>query len=371
MLLASCDAAPEGSTEPAADASGIVIENDAVEGGLSRAQQIARHEGEIKQQDAAFIELNAEFERRYGRRLDGVSLSDDQAGLLRTMLANEQDVTLKGLLQSLLDTEKNTRDLERQIAELKAQLPAPSVVSRGDSHLGLAADWLAKNHGLEKAEAEKLARRSLLTENLAPGMEVWHFYADGVYASSVTQGTAKVSPYLLNVRAMKKLQQERDDAMALAQSLEAELTVLEATRDQLQSSLASLETRHREVVAERDDLQVENTELIEDDESVWYYVDTKRRLRDKDILRPAGIRLKDWRKDLFTERIDLRRTDSLEIYAEDFGTAKIRGLSLLPDGMWTEGRDYTVELNETGTRATLHLDSVDKFKNEAFVLVLK
>lgn len=375
LALAACETAPEGasSDQPAEDVdlSGIVMEDDQMAGELGKAQSIAGKEGAIKQEQAEFLELSAAFEQRYGKRLDGIELTDRQADLLRNMLANEQDVSLKGLLQSLIDTHDHIGELEQQIEDLKGQLPTPDIVERGDSHLALAADYLVKNHGLDAKEADRLARRSLLTDNLAPGMEVWHFYTDGVYATTVTQGTAKVSPYFLNVRSMQKLERERDEALALASSLEAEITVLEATRDQLRGDLASLQSRHDALQVERDTLATERADLVSEDESAYYYVDTARRLRQRDIITPAGIRLKDWRPELFRDKLDLREQDRVEMYAEDFGVRRIRGIKLLPDGMWVEGRDYSVKTNESGSRVTLQLDDLDRFKNEAFVVVLK
>ena len=372
-LLPGCETAPEGVEDggSGSDLSGIVMEKDEIAGELGKARAISGTEGEIKQQQAEFLELSQAFEARYGKKLDGVELSDGQASLLKTMLSAEQDVSLKGLLQALLDTHDTIEELETRIDELKQQLPTPDIVSRGDSHLGLAAEYLTKNHGLDPKEADRLARRSLLTDNLAPGMEVWHFYTEGVYATTVTQGTAKVSPYFLNVRAMRKLKTERDEAMALAASLEAEITVLEATRDQLRGDLASLQSRHADLQVERDVLVEDKAELVEADETVYFYVDTKRSLRQKDMITPAGIRLKDWRPELFTDKLDLRDSDTIEMFAQDFGTKRIRGIKLLPEGMWQEGRDYSVRLNESGSKASLQLDATDRFKNEAFVVVLK
>jgi len=372
-LVAGCETAPEGvqGEESGSDLSGIVMEKDEIAGELGKAQSIAGTEGAIKQQQAEFLELSAAFEERYGKRLDGVELTDGQANLLKTMLSAEQDVSLKGLLQALIDTHDAIDELEATIDELKAQLPTPDIVSRGDAHLSLAAEYLTKNHGLDAKEADRLARRSLLTDNLAPGMEVWHFYTDGVYATTVTQGTAKVSPYFLNVREMRKVKTERDEAMALAASLEAEITVLEATRDQLRADLSSLKVRHEDLKVERDVLVEDKAVLVQADETVYFYIDTKRSLRQKDMITPAGIRLKDWRPELFTDSLDLREFDSIEMFAADFGARRIRGVKLLPEGMWQEGRDYTVRLNESGSKATLQLDAIDRFKNEAFVVVLK
>ena len=261
--------------------------------------------------------------------------------------------------------------LRERIDELKSQLPTPDIVERGNTHMGMAVDYLSKNHELDPKEAEKIARRSLLTNHIAPGMEVWHFYVDGVYGTTVTQGTARVSPYFLNVRTMRKLKDERDEALALAASLEAEITVLEATRDELQSDMRRLSSANKSLTRERDQLTEKKDQLITQDESTYYFVDTKRSLRERDILAPMGMRLKDWRKDLFQDRLDLRYQTALKVFAEDFGVKKIRGVLLLPKSRFREETDYQVEYRDGGQVAVIHLDNITKFKNDAFVVVLK
>lgn len=370
--LAGCATEPEGAgKDDGSDLSAILLEDDAMGGQLSSANQIVSDEGNIKMEQAKFLELAEKFEQRTGRKLSGVSLNGDEAALLNTMLSREEDISLKGLLNEILDTRKTIASLEDHIDELKGQLPTPDIVKRGDTHSELAIDYLVKNHALDRKEAGKLARRSLLTENIATGMEVWHFYADGVYGTTVTQGTARVSPYFLNVRSRRKLREERDEALALATSLEAEITVLEATRDQLSSDLRQLQGRHVVLQEERDVLVDQKADLVESDESVYFYVDTKRRLREQDILAPAGMRLKEWRKDLFTQKIDLRYQSTLKVYADDFGVRKFRRILLLPRTRFVENEDYQIDYREERTVAVIQLDSIDKFKNDAFVVVLK
>jgi len=370
--LTACEQAPDGTEEAGGgELAGIVLEDDAMAAQLGEAGSIAMKEGGIHQEQAQYLELAAEFEARTGRKLSGVELSEGQASLLQTMLSNEDDISLKGLLQQLLDTKDHITDLEDEIDAIKRELPTPTVVSRGDSHLGLATDYLVKNHGLSSSEAERLAHRSLLTNNLAPGMEVWHFYADGVYGTTVTQGTARVSPFFLNIREKRKITAERDDALALAASLEAEITVLEATRDQLRGDLDRTIAQRDDFRYERDVLQEDKDDLVADDQSVFFYVDTARRLREKDILAPGGMRLKDWRKDLFTQSIDLRSQNSLKVYAEDFGVRRLNKIILLPKDRYKADTDYKIEYGEGKLTATIYLDNIDRFKNDAFVVALR
>lgn len=369
--LVACQDAPDGAGGESPELAGIILEEDALAGQVDSANKIALTEGAIHQEQAKFIELNKAFQERTGRKLTGVQLSARQAEVLQTMLNKEEDISLKGLLQQILNTRDQIEELEGTISDLKTELPTPDVVSRGDTHLGLSAEYLMKTHGLSEEDAQRLARRSLLTSNLAPGMEVWHFYADGVYGTTVTQGTARVSPYFLNVREKRKLRRQRDEALALAASLEAEIVVLEATRDELRRDLSKV-TRQRDVLqVERDDLFEEKEDLVQDDQSVYFYVDTGRRLREKDVLAPVGMRLKEWRKDLFTQKLDLRRQQSLRVYAEDFGVKRFRRVQLLPKSRFREKTDYQVELNDTKEVATIYLDNVERFKNDAFVVVLK
>jgi hypothetical protein len=370
--LGGCESAPEGANADInSEFASIVLEDDAMAAQLGDANTIALSEGSIHQEQAQYLELAAEFEARTGRKLTGVQLSEGQASLLSTMLAKEDDISLKGLLQQILDTRDNITDLEDEIDALKRELPTPVIVRRGDTHLGLAADYLVKNHGLSQAEAERLAHRSLLTNNLAPGHEVWHFYAEGVYGTTVTQGTARVSPFFLNIREKRQLRDQRDQALALAASLEAEITVLEATRDQLRDDLDRTIAQRDDFRYERDILQEDKDVLVEDDESVYFYVDTARHLREKDILAPGGMRLKDWRKDLFTQSLDLRRQSSLKVYAEDFGVRRLNRIILLPKDRFREKTDYKIEYDEGNKSATIYLDNIDRFKNDAFVVALR
>jgi len=370
-MLTACPDAPDGAGEESPELAGIILEEDALSGQVDSANKIALTEGAIHQEQAKFIELNKAFMERTGRKLSGVQLSERQAAILKTMLDKEEDISLKGLLQQIIDTKDAIEGLEGDIADLKSELPTPDVVGRGDTHMGLSSDYLMKTHGLTKEEAQRLARRSLLTNNLAPGMEVWHFYADGVYGTTVTQGTARVSPFFLNVRERRKLRNQRDEALALAASLEAEIVVLETTRDELRRDLKQVTRQRDDLQVERDDLWDRKEDLVEDDESAYFYVDTGRRLREKDVLAPVGMRLKEWRKDLFTQRLDLRKQQSLRVYAEDFGVKRIRKVQLLPKSRYKNGSDYQVEINDSKEMATIYLDNVSRFKNDAFVVVIK
>ncbi len=337
---------------------------------MADANRIAGIEGDIKQEQADFIKLAEQYKEATGQSLKGIELSQAEVELLRRKLEAEEDVTYQGLVKDILSKQERIDDLRAEIEELKGRLPVPVVVQRGDNHLGIAMDYLTNEIGLSEEEAKEAVLRSLLTDRLVAGHEVWNFYENGVYGTAVTQGSAKVSPYFLNVQAEKKIKRERDDAQNLATTLQAELEVLEHQRDQLTSDLEALEVRHAEVVAERDVLYDENTEMETVMASAHYYVDTASNLRQDGVIKAGGKRLKDYDPDLFIYSVDLREDNRIVLGARAFGKNAINNAELLPNDKYRRNEDYTVDTTDKD-RAVIRLRNLEKFENERFVIVLR
>jgi len=337
---------------------------------MADANRIAGIEGDIKQEQADFIKLAEQYKEATGESLKGIELSQAEVDLLRKKLEAEEDVTYQGLVKDILSKQERIDDLRAEIEELKGRLPVPVVVQRGDNHLGIAMDYLTNEIGLSEEEAKEAVLRTLLTDRLVAGHEVWNFYENGVYGTAVTQGSAKVSPYFLNVQAEKKLKKERDTAQDLATTLQAELEVLEHQRDQLTEELEQLEMQHAEVVAERDVLYDENVEMETVMASAHYYVDTASNLRQDGVIKAGGKRLKDYDPDLFIYSVDLREDNRIVLGARAFGKSSINNAELLPNDKYRRNEDYTVDTTDK-ERAVIRLRNLEKFENERFVIVLR
>ena len=336
---------------------------------MSDANKITGIEGQMKEEQAAFIELAAQYKEATGESLKGIELATREAGLLRHKLENEEDVTYSGLIRDILERQEKIDDLRAEMEEIKSRLPLPVTVQRGDRHYGIGMDYLTNQIGLSEEEASKAIKKALLTDRLVPGHEVWNFYENGVYGTAVTQGTAKVSPYFLNVQHERKILSERDEAQDLAMHLQAELEILEHQRDQLTEELEELEFRHTQVVAERDHLHGENVVMETHMSSAHYYVDTVANLRSEGIVKIGGKRLKDYDPALFIYSIDLRDDDSISLAAGAFGKNSITGADLLPKDLFIKNTDYTVDTSDRG-RCRIRLYNLEKFENERFVIVL-
>ncbi len=337
---------------------------------MADANAIAAKEGAIKDEQAEFIKLAQQYEEATGQKLKGIELSQTEMEMLRNKLENEEDVSYEGLIKDLLERQEQIDELRAEIEELKGRLPMPVTVKRGDSHYAIAMDYLTNEIGLSEEEAKKAIEKALITDRIVPGHEIWNFYEDGVYGTSVTQGTAKVSPYFLNVQYEKKITSERDEALDLAAHLQSELEVLEHQRDELTAELEELERQYDAVVEERDVLEEENIEMETVMKSAHYYVDTQTNLAKDGVVRVGGKKLKDYDPNLFIYSIDLRDEDTIRLAASAFGKNAILGAEILPNDKFRKNQDYSVDTSDK-QRTVITLHNTGKFENERFVIVLR
>jgi uncharacterized protein YpmS len=119
-----------------------------------------------------------------------MGMSEEQAQLLAARVANEKDISYRGMLQDIIDLNGEVSRLSMEVEEVRARLRPPHVVEKGDSHIRVCLDFLTGEIGLSEDEALRLIEREALTPELLQGYEVWNYYGDGVFGTFVTQGTA-------------------------------------------------------------------------------------------------------------------------------------------------------------------------------------
>ncbi len=365
LLLAGCGTAEEepGSVSP----SGTP---ETLGGQMADANQITAMEGQLKEEQADYLRLAEQYKEATGESLKGIELSPEEAKVLSEKLANEEDVTYEGLIKDIIAKQENIDNLRAEMEELKSRLPLPVTVQRGDTHYGIAMDYLTNQIGLTEEEAKKAIEKALITDRLVPGHEIWNFYENGVYGTAVTQGSARVSPYFLNVQYEKKITGERDAALDQAAHLQAELEILEHQRDELTAELEQLEILHEEVVTERDVLHEENVVMETHMSSAHYYVDTQANLRADGVVKVGGKKLKDYDPALFIYEVDLREEDTIILAASAFGKKNIIGAELLPKELYIKNQDYTVDTSNK-QRTSIRLYNTHKFENQNFVIVVR
>jgi type II secretory pathway component PulM len=340
------------------------------------AQKVEGMESDVKQKQDEIFNLMDEYKTKTGQDSMGINaleLSEDEQKLMQRRIDEEKDLSVKSLLEDILEKNNEIRELKIRIAEIEELLPKPHIVSAGENHYQIAMDFLVNEKKVDKKRAMELVERTALLETMVPGFKVWNFYAEDEYGSSVTQGTAAISPNSLIRQAKKKLVDARDQAISQRDKLAEDINTLEEKRTQIIEQLDLLTMEKSNLINKVSNLNQQNQKMQQTVNSLFYLADTQRRLKEKNILKGGFLRstkLQDVVPEHFTMSIDLREAAQVLIAASDLGIDKIRSVSLYPR-FYKKETDYDITISQDRQIATVMLLKVDKFKNERVVLAVK
>jgi len=301
-----------------------------------------------------------------------LQLTDEQKKALEERIKNEKNSSYQALLQEVLDKDKEIKDLNSKLAKLKADLPKPDVAKPNDSHYGMALRFLKKK-GVPEAEAKKLVSRVAIMDKLAPGFEVYHFYANGTYGTWVSQGKAKITPNDLMRQEREKVEGERDEALAQNEKLQEEVLDLESQKKKITEEISALQTERGNLIEERTKLQADNAGQLAKLNSLHYVVGKRDTLKAEGVIEipvfakdRAG---KNWRDEVFTQSLDLRSAKTITIKAADLGLKKIGKVNVVP-GSYIKDEHYKLTISEDKQTATVDLITVSRFKNDKVVFAV-
>ena len=161
--------------------------------------------------------FNREFGASVGKLQMTDSLEADIKGLEKKHLPDDAKKTLEEFEQSATAIQ----EMAAKMRELEHYLGAPVVVRHGDSHSEIARRYLVEEAKLPPAEADQVLRRTALAWELEPGNQVFNLYHQGILLSTVTQGSAKRAPLMVQWA-------QRQAVNARIQELEEKVRALEA-----------------------------------------------------------------------------------------------------------------------------------------------
>ena len=301
-----------------------------------------------------------------------LQLSPEQKKALEERIKNEKNSSYQAILQEVLDKDKEIKELNTKLAKLKSDLPKPDVARPNDSHYGMALRFLKKK-GVSEAEAKKLVSRVAILEKLAPGFEVYHFYANGTYGTWVAQGKSKISPNDLVRQEREKVEGERDEAVAQNEKLQEEVTDLDSQKKKIEEEIVGLRSERTNLIDERAKLQSDNAVQVASLNSLHYVVGKRDTLKAEGVIEipvfakdRAG---KNWRDEVFSQSLDLRSAKTITIKAADLGLKKIGKVNVVP-GSYLKDEHYKLTLSEDKQTATIELITVSRFKNDKVVFAV-
>ena len=250
-------------------------------------QQIQKLEAGIQEKQNEVFTVLSDYKKKTGQDLPEINimnLSPEQKKVLEDKIKNEKDVSIKSLLQDILDKNNDIQNLNTRLQELEAMLPKPHVVEKGENHYQIAMNYLLNEKGVEKTRAMQLVERTALFEPIIPGFKVWNFYAEDEYGTFITQGTAPISPNQIQRKIKKELVDAKDKAISEKEQLQSDITEMEARRNELISQLDLLNQEKQNMLTRMSDLSLENKEMQTALNSVYYAMDLHRNLTQKGII---------------------------------------------------------------------------------------
>jgi type II secretory pathway component PulM len=339
-------------------------------------QQIQQLESSIQEKQNEVFNVLNEYKKKTGEELPEVNimnLSPEQKKVLEEKIKNEKDVSIKSLLQDILDKNSDIQNLNARVQELETLLPKPHLVEKGENHYQIAMNFLLNEKGVDKARAMELVERTALFEPIVPGFKIWNFYAEDEYGTFVTQGTAPISPNQIQRKVKKDLVDAKDRAIAEKDKLQSDIEEMEARRGELISQLDLLNQEKQNMLTRMSDLNDQNQEMQTALNSVFFAMDLKKNLSEKGIIKGGFLRSTKLQKvdsALFDRSLDLRGDPRINVAAGDFQLARIRGITIYP-GYFKSGVDFKTEFDEASQNATITILDLKKFMSEKIAISIE
>jgi type II secretory pathway pseudopilin PulG len=141
-------------------------------------------------------EFNARFGARFGKihNLESIEVVIKD---IEAIQAQQLPSSIDTLIAEFKTTAEKVDYLGDQIEKLENSLGKPHMVAKNESHSQIIFNYLMTEAGLSRKDAEQIMKRTALIWELEPGNHVYNIYWNGVFLTTVTQGTAKRSPLIV------------------------------------------------------------------------------------------------------------------------------------------------------------------------------
>ena len=297
-----------------------------------------------------------------------MQLTPDQKALLEARLKAEKSTGTGALLQAILDKDKEIGELNKKINGLRALLPKPVLAKEGDNHYAMAMTFL-RRRGISEDKAKDLIAKTNILEKLEPGWEVYHFYVNGKYGTSVSQGRAPLSPTESIKQARVKTEGERDEAIKKGQDLAKQVDSLNIEKQRVEADIAALRQEKAGLMGQVTSLNTLSEGQKAKLNSMHYIVGERAKLeKDGVVVIPffsknrMGPNAKSVRfdKDLI---LDGPAEPIVLIKAADLGIAKIGKINVVP-GSLIKDQHYSISYSADRSSATVKILDLDRVRDD-------
>jgi len=285
---------------------------------------------------------------------------------------------LEEFKEELDEKNKIIEELKEEYNELENQIPKSQKVEKGDSHWQISYDFLTQDKGLSPEEARRNLSDALLFNPIREGFKIWNYFYNENFGSFITQGLSDVSPGSLmraknqdNLEEKNKLKNKIQNLKNLNQELTNKV-------DQIQNQYSVEKEKFRgqikEIKSNLEKAQSHNQKLESSLNSVYYFADTRESLKEKKIIKGSflgicGTSINQTSPADYTNQMDLRKNDHIELKAEELGVSQIKKAALLPKH-FRQDIDYQIEYSENRNKIELTFLNKEKFRLAHLIILL-
>ena len=297
-----------------------------------------------------------------------MQLTPDQKALLEARLKAEKSTGTGALLQAILDKDKEIGELNKKINGLRAMLPKPVLAKEGDNHYAMAMTFL-RRRGISEDKAKDLIAKTNILEKLEPGWEVYHFYVNGKYGTSVSQGRAPLSPTESIKQAKVKTEGERDEAIKKGQDLAKQVDSLNIEKQRVEADITALRQEKAGLLSQVTSLHTLSEGQKAKLNSMHYIVGERAKLeKDGVVVIPffsknrmgPNAKSMQFDKDLL---LDGLAEPIVLIKAADLGIAKIGKINVVP-GSLIKDQHYSISYSADHSTATIKILDLDRVRDD-------
>ena len=277
---------------------------------------------------------------------EGNILSDRQLESLSLKAATESDKGIKSKINTIMQTDKELKALQKDIQAKYKGLESPEVMTDEIGHEEIALSYLINNKGLPHHEALNIIENVNIFSYAYEGLYVWNFYENGFYGSFITRGEADKTPNDIKKLAKRAFKARINALLTEKRKLTEKIEILEAERrdgtgdtnksneDQLRIDRLNKENRKLQKEVAKKEQQKAELSTIRYKLLSFEYAQRKGIIIDDNwdgvkIGRAVGID--------YSSKIDFSVTDNLVIKPRQFGLSTFSEVYVFPKSLVATG----------------------------------
>ncbi len=206
----------------------VKLQNESSRTIEAHLKTIALRNQQVEALDSLATRVDA-FNHEFGARLGKIDVGNLEGGIQNLEQGGRLPDEARKILDGFKDSEAEINRMSEQVKEYEHYLGAPIVVKRGETHMQIAQRYLITEAKLSSKQAEEVVHRTAMDFEVEPGNQIYNLYHDGILLSTVTQGTAKRPPMLVQWARRRAAQKQKQELEEQVKELEAQLAARNAS----------------------------------------------------------------------------------------------------------------------------------------------